>query len=140
VQCIAFLKGWEGWAWWNGIKEAKIFQEKIQLFKKPSRAERWKTIQKGNTVRYGKISKHFQYSWKSFQLFLYAEALVFPGTSTVQSDFSFIGWEKDNYRFNLTDLFIEGIPHAKQSGTVAQVEEYLDIMATKKPFYFQNQP
>jgi hypothetical protein len=46
----------------------------------------------------------------------------------VQSDFSFMGWEKDNYPFNLTDLSFEGILHAKKSVKVAHVEEYLDII------------
>ena len=39
-------------------------------------------------------------------------ANVFPGT--VESDFSLINWEKDNYRTILTDLSLEGILHCKQ--------------------------
>jgi hypothetical protein len=41
-------------------------------------------------------------------------ASVFPGTSTVESDFSVIGWEKNDYRTCLTDFSLEGILHAKQ--------------------------
>ena len=39
---------------------------------------------------------------------------VFPGTATVESDFSLINWEKDAYRSWLTDLSLEGILHSKQ--------------------------
>ncbi|KAI2502209.1 hypothetical protein MHU86_12261 [Fragilaria crotonensis] len=39
-------------------------------------------------------------------------ANVFPGT--VESDFSLINWEKDDYRTILTDLSLEGILHCKQ--------------------------
>jgi hypothetical protein len=38
----------------------------------------------------------------------------FPGTATVESDFSLIYWEKDNYLASLTDFSLEGIPHSKQ--------------------------
>ena len=39
---------------------------------------------------------------------------AFPTTSTVESDFSLIKWEKDEYRTSLTDLSLEGILHSKQ--------------------------
>ena len=42
-------------------------------------------------------------------------ATAFPGTSTVESDFSVVKWEKDDCRIALTDFSLEGIPlHAKQ--------------------------
>ena len=41
-------------------------------------------------------------------------ASVFPGTSTVEADFSVIGWEKDEYRTALTNFSLEGILHCKQ--------------------------
>jgi hypothetical protein len=41
-------------------------------------------------------------------------ASIFPNTSTVESDFSVIGWEKDEYRQCLTDFSLESIVHAKQ--------------------------
>ena len=41
-------------------------------------------------------------------------ATVFPGTATVESDFSLINWEKDDFRAQLTDLSLEGILHSKQ--------------------------
>ena len=41
-------------------------------------------------------------------------ATAFPGTSTVESDFSIVKWEKDDCRIGLTDFSLEGILHAKQ--------------------------
>jgi hypothetical protein len=80
----------------------------------------------------------FQDNWKSFQPlfpklveFCGALASVFPGTSTVESHFSIIGWEKDDYCFNLTDMSLDGILHEKQSGTLAHVKEYVDRIKTK---------
>ena len=46
--------------------------------------------------------------------FIAGLATVFPGTSTVESDFSVIGWEKDDYRTSLTDFSLEGVLHCKQ--------------------------
>ena len=36
-------------------------------------------------------------------------ATVFPGTSTVKSDFPIVNFEKTEYRSALTDLSLEGI-------------------------------
>ena len=41
-------------------------------------------------------------------------ASVFPGTSTVESDFSVIGWEKNEYQAALTDFSLEGNLQCKQ--------------------------
>jgi len=41
-------------------------------------------------------------------------ATVFANTASVESDFSILGWEKDQYRLSLTDLSLEGILHCKQ--------------------------
>lgn len=41
-------------------------------------------------------------------------ATVFPGTATVESDFSIVNYEKNQYRTTLTDLSLEGILHSKQ--------------------------
>lgn len=41
-------------------------------------------------------------------------AVVFPNTATVESDFSVIGWEKDDYRKSLGDFSLEGILQCKQ--------------------------
>jgi hypothetical protein len=42
-------------------------------------------------------------------------ATTFPGTSTVESDFLVLGWEKDEYRTMLNNLSLEGILQAKQT-------------------------
>ncbi|BFI14114.1 hypothetical protein MPTK1_5g00010 [Marchantia polymorpha subsp. ruderalis] len=42
------------------------------------------------------------------------DACAFPGTSTVESDFSIVKWEKDVGRASLTDFSLEVILHAKQ--------------------------
>lgn len=75
----------------------------------------------------------FQENWIAFQSsypklveFCGGLASVFPGTSPVESDFSIIGWEKDEYRFNLTDLSLEGVLHSKQKAILDQIEKYLD--------------
>ncbi|KAH6583989.1 hypothetical protein BASA61_007792 [Batrachochytrium salamandrivorans] len=41
-------------------------------------------------------------------------ASTFPNTATVETDFSIIGWEKDEFRKSLTDFSLEGILHCKQ--------------------------
>ena len=41
-------------------------------------------------------------------------ATLFPNTATVESDFSVLGWERDEYRLSLTDLSLEGIMQCKQ--------------------------
>jgi hypothetical protein len=41
-------------------------------------------------------------------------ATLFANTASVESDFSILGWEKDEYRKSLTDLSLEGIMQCKQ--------------------------
>ena len=41
-------------------------------------------------------------------------ASVFPNTATVESDFSILGWEADEYRRSLTNLSLQGIMQCKQ--------------------------
>jgi len=41
-------------------------------------------------------------------------ATVFANTASVESDFSILGWERDEYRLSLTDLSLEGIMQSKQ--------------------------
>jgi hypothetical protein len=41
-------------------------------------------------------------------------ATLFPGTSTVKSDFSILHWEKDLFRKRLSNFGLEGIMQAKQ--------------------------
>lgn len=55
-------------------------------------------------------------------------ASIFPGTSTVESDFSIIGWEKDEYRTQLSNLSLEGILHAKQFDEMQRIKQQLDLL------------
>ena len=48
-------------------------------------------------------------------------ATVFPGTATVESDFSSINYEKNDHRSVLTDLSLEAILHAKQYMSVCNL-------------------
>ena len=41
-------------------------------------------------------------------------ATVFANTASVESDFSILGWGRDEHRLSLTDLSLEGILHSKQ--------------------------
>lgn len=50
-------------------------------------------------------------------------ASVFPGTSTVESDFSVIGWEKDEYRTSLTNFSLEGVLHCSQYDYLQQLRQ-----------------
>ncbi len=56
------------------------------------------------------LDNHFE----QLKRFFGGLATVFPGTATVESDFSLINWEKDDFRSSLTDLSLEGILHCKQ--------------------------
>jgi hypothetical protein len=41
-------------------------------------------------------------------------AIAFPNTTSIESDFSIVKWEKNNSRRSLTGLSLAGIMHAKQ--------------------------
>jgi hypothetical protein len=48
-------------------------------------------------------------------------AMLFPITSTVESDFSVMCWEKDEYRKVLSDFTLEGILQSKQYFFIQQL-------------------
>jgi hypothetical protein len=50
-------------------------------------------------------------------------ATLFPGTSTVESDFSVLRWEKDCFRNGLSDFGLEGVLQAKQFLFIEQFEQ-----------------
>lgn len=63
----------------------------------------------------------FEQAWKkikerfpSLHEFTGGLATVFPGTATVESDFSVLKWSKDEFCSALTDFALEGVLHAKQ--------------------------
>jgi hypothetical protein len=51
-------------------------------------------------------------------------ATVFPGTATVESDFSVLQWEYDEFRLTLTELSLEGIMQCKQLKKVMALEHH----------------
>ena len=64
----------------------------------------------------------------SLQKFCGGLASAFPNTATVESDFSVIGWEKDQCRPSLTDFSLEGILHAKQYHRLKLLEQQLHMV------------
>ena len=57
-------------------------------------------------------------------------ATTFPRTSTVESDFLVLGWEKDEYRTILSDLSLEGILQAKQATELKKISVLLNKLTT----------
>jgi hypothetical protein len=62
--------------------------------------------------------------FENLRLLLGGIATVFPGSSTVESDFSIINYEKDSFRSRLADLSVEGTLHAKQRQEVLRLKAY----------------
>src|SRR5437667_5364815 len=54
---------------------------------------------------------------------------VFANTATVESDFSILGWEKDEYRMSLTNLSLEGIMQCKQFKLLHSLCSYDDDLS-----------
>ena len=48
-------------------------------------------------------------------------AAVFANTASVESDFSILGWERDEYRLSMTDLSLEGVLHCKQYDAIEKL-------------------
>lgn len=70
----------------------------------------------------------FQKSWSTFCTrfpllvqFFGGLGSVFPGTSSVESDFSILQWEKDEHRAHLTNLSLEGVLQCKQSHDLLKI-------------------
>ena len=64
------------------------------------------------------VNKAFHGRFEKLKEFCGGLATVFPGTATVESDFSLINYEKNDFRTALTDLSLEGILHSKQYATI----------------------
>jgi hypothetical protein len=50
----------------------------------------------------------------NLRMFFGGFATMFPNTATVESDFSIMRYEKNDYRHSLSNISIAGIMHAKQ--------------------------
>lgn len=60
---------------------------------------------------------------------------VFPGTNSVVSDFSIIGFERNAYRTCLADISLKGSLHAKQANTLRELDTNLqEDEATREAF------
>jgi hypothetical protein len=55
-------------------------------------------------------------------------ASVFPNTTTVEAEFSILGWEKNVNRESLTDFSLEGILHSKQWPELKKLEIILNCL------------
>ena len=51
-------------------------------------------------------------------------AAVFANTASVESDFSILGWERDEYRLSMTDLSLEGVLHCKQYDAIEKLARW----------------
>jgi hypothetical protein len=76
----------------------------------------------------------FNQSWASLQVrfpklieFCGGLATVFPGTSTVESDFSVLNWEFNEFRKSLTDFSLEGIMQSKQFWMLNEIHSSLGL-------------
>ena len=60
---------------------------------------------------------------KQLRAFCGGLASVFPNTTAVESDFSILKWELDEYRSLLMHLSVEGVMQAKQRAVLKQLWE-----------------
>jgi hypothetical protein len=67
-----------------------------------------------DTIGYHDAWVSLQWQFPELCEFSSSLATIYPGTTTVESDFSILGWERDEYRSALMDFSLEGIMHAKQ--------------------------
>ena len=65
--------------------------------------------------------KHLEERFPALCRFAGGLATIFPGTSTVESDFSLVKWERDEHRQHLSTLSLAGILHAKQFEKVQSI-------------------
>ena len=72
-------------------------------------------------------NQSYEAAWEpiqsQFQLlnnFVGGIALFFPGTSSVESDFSILKWSNDEFSMALTDFSLEGVLHEKQFSRLRQ--------------------
>ena len=58
-------------------------------------------------------------SFESLKSFVWQIVSVFLGTAQMESDFSIVKIEKEDFQISLTDLSLEGILHIKQYSMLA---------------------
>jgi hypothetical protein len=71
-----------------------------------------------------KCRKHFgsSPSFQKVHKFMGGLATVFPGTATLEADFSEVKWTKDEYSVGLQDFSLEAKLHAKQHEDILKVQ------------------
>ena len=80
-----------------------------------------------NAILKSRNATSFEDGWKCIgsgrfgdsKVFCGSLATVYPGTATVESDFSVVNFEKNQYRNRIIELSLEGILHAKQYTTIS---------------------
>ena len=77
-------------------------------------ADAWNIVLLGTTTT---INDGF----RNLNAFCGGIATLFPGTCTVESDFSILRWEKDSFRKSLSDFGLEAVLQAKQFLTIQQL-------------------
>ena len=101
---------------WSSAEIGVIDQEFQELQWAYNRESSFKTVMDA-------CDRHtsFEYGWKlaqdrflTLREFCGGLATAFPGTLTVERDFSIVKWEKDNSRVSLTYFSLEGILRANQ--------------------------
>ena len=93
----------------------QITSEQIELFKAYQNESSLKTaIDQCQESGFEKSWSIVEGRFPILRAFAGALFTVFPNTSAVESDFSVLGWEKDEHRDSLSDLSLEGIMQAKQ--------------------------
>jgi hypothetical protein len=68
-----------------------------------------KLEKKSDIVEFKESWEPFGQRYRKFRQFCAGITTVFPGTSTVESDFSVLNWECDEFRSSLTDFSFEGV-------------------------------
>ena len=73
-------------------------------------------------------SASFEEAWKTtdgrfpvLREFAGGLATVFPNTASVESDFSVLGWEKNEHRKAITDFSLEGVLQSRQMEVLSQI-------------------
>lgn len=111
----------------NHRLKRRYSDEEIQMIDKDyadfTRAVRMEPALKESLNAMKNTAISFQDAWsvvgsrfRMLKIFCGGIATVFPNTATVESDFSRLGLEKNEYRHSLTDFSLEGVLHSKQYG------------------------
>jgi hypothetical protein len=99
----------------DGIESiSKDFAEFLRAFREEPKFKEAVGGNSGNDMGFTEGWSPTNDRFSMLQKFCGGLASAFPNTATVESDFSIIGWEKDDNRVDLTDFSLEGILHSKQ--------------------------